>query len=74
MTELRAGGLDEPHPSRFSVDEPTYDDCMAAHRLAVAAGQGGYIDPFSRLFVMTAPQLAERPCCEQRCRHCPWIV
>ncbi|MEZ5372679.1 MAG: DUF5522 domain-containing protein [Microthrixaceae bacterium] len=45
---------------------------MAAHDRAAARGEGGYLDPGSGLFVMTAESLAARPCCDQGCRHCPW--
>ena len=44
-----------------------------AHRRAVDAGEPGYSDPMSGLFVMTAPYLLERGyCCEHGCRHCPF--
>ncbi len=74
MNELRDDGIETPHPDRFDPDGPTYGDCMAAHRAAVANGQQGYIDPYTGLFVMTAAHLANRPCCENRCRHCPWLA
>ena len=74
MTELRDDGIDTPHPDRFSSDDQRFDDCMAAHRLAIVNGQQGYIDPFTGLFVMTAEHLAARSCCENRCRHCPWVA
>lgn len=45
----------------------------AAHDRAVAAGQAGYIDPTTGLFVMTARFLSDRGwCCGNGCRHCPW--
>ncbi len=47
---------------------------MAAHDAAVDAGHDGYIDPTTGLFVMTATALAARPCCDQGCRHCPWVA
>jgi hypothetical protein len=44
-----------------------------AHRRAVEAGEPGYADPSTGLFVMTAAYLlASRYCCEQGCRHCPF--
>lgn len=44
-----------------------------AHARAVAAGEGGYLDPRSGLFVMTAASLAARGyCCGNGCRHCPY--
>jgi hypothetical protein len=45
---------------------------MARHDDAVARGDDGYLDPESGLFVLTAAYLATRPCCGNRCRHCPW--
>lgn len=45
----------------------------AAHDAAVAAGEGGYLDPDSGLFVLTAAYLRERGyCCGNGCRHCPY--
>lgn len=73
MAELRDDGINTPHPERFSPDDSSYSDCIAAHGAAVENGQQGYIDPFTGLFVMTASHLAARPCCENRCRHCPWL-
>lgn len=44
-----------------------------AHDAAVAAGQQGYLDPDTGLFVMTAHYLRDKgPCCNSGCRHCPW--
>ena len=44
-----------------------------AHDLAVSAGQDGYIDPETGLFVMTSAYLHERGfCCDNGCRHCPY--
>lgn len=48
-------------------------EIVAAHDAAVSAGEAGYIDPVSGLFVLTAAYLAERgTCCDQGCRHCPY--
>ena len=48
-------------------------EVVAAHDAAVAAGEAGYIDPESGLFVLTAAYLADRgACCAQGCRHCPY--
>jgi Family of unknown function (DUF5522) len=64
-----------PHPSRLDPDRPDYPAIMAAHRQAVAAGEPGYTDPTTGLFVMTARFLWERGyCCDQGCRHCPFLV
>ena len=48
-------------------------DVAAAHARAVAAGEPGYADPVTGLFVFTAAYLAERgTCCDSDCRHCPY--
>jgi hypothetical protein len=73
--ELAPRPLDEPHPSRLPRDHPERDAVLAAHRAALAAGEGGYLDPATGLFVMTAGYLAERgTCCDTGCRHCPYVV
>ena len=49
-------------------------EILAAHETAVDAGEPGYIDPTTGLFVLTAAYLEERgSCCDQGCRHCPYI-
>lgn len=46
---------------------------LAAHDAAVAAGQPGYLDPETGLFVMTEAYLRDRgECCGRGCRHCPY--
>jgi len=46
---------------------------LRAHQAAVDAGEAGYTDPSSGLFVLTASYLLERgACCDNRCRHCPY--
>ena len=73
--ELAARRLDEPHPSRLAPDHPHRAAILAAHAAALAAGEPGYLDPASGLFVMTAGYLAERgTCCDSGCRHCPYAV
>lgn len=53
-----------------TVDPAPWAD---AHERAVAAGQDGYIDPGSGLFVMTRSYLEQRgDCCDSGCRHCPY--
>jgi hypothetical protein len=48
---------------------------MAAHDAAAAAGEAGYLDPGTGLFVLTAEFLAARgTCCGSGCRHCPYPV
>ena len=47
---------------------------MAAHEEAVAAGDPGYLDPSTGLFVLTAEYLQARGrCCTEGCRHCPYL-
>lgn len=63
-----------PHPSRLPPDRPGYDRVMAAHDAATAAGDAGYADPATGYWVFTAATLAATGrCCEQGCRHCPWV-
>lgn len=54
--------------------EPTEGDAATnAHDAAVAAGEDGYIDPGSGLFVFTSAYLLARGyCCDNGCRHCPY--
>jgi len=43
------------------------------HRRACQAGEFGYVDPESQLFVMTSVYLRTRgECCASACRHCPY--
>jgi hypothetical protein len=67
--------LDEPSPSRLAPDDPRRGPILAAHRAAVEAGQGGYLDPTTGLYVLTASYLLERgTCCDSGCRHCPYVA
>jgi hypothetical protein len=69
---LRAEPLD-PLPERLGPDRPEFATTMRAHDAAVADGLGGYLDPSTGLFVMTAAFLADRGfCCGNGCRHCPY--
>jgi hypothetical protein len=53
---------------------PGYREALAVHEAAVAAGDGGYLDPRSGLFVLTAQYLLDRGyCCDRGCRHCPYV-
>jgi hypothetical protein len=65
--------LNEPHPSRLPPDHPRRGEILAAHDAAMAAGEAGYEDPITGLWVFTAAYLADRPCCESGCRHCPFV-
>lgn len=62
-----------PLRARLSPDDPAYPATVAAHEAAMAAGQDGYLDPRTRLFVFTAAHHWDRgTCCESGCRHCPY--
>ena len=76
MTQpLADRALDEPHPTRLASDAPGRAAILAAHAQAMAAGEAGYMDPASGLFVFTAAYHAERgTCCENDCRHCPYVA
>jgi hypothetical protein len=66
--------LDRPHPSRLATEHPDRERILAAHADALAAGQAGYRDPGTGLFVLTAAFLADRgTCCGRGCRHCPYV-
>ena len=67
--------LTEPHPSRLPAKHPRRAEILAEHARALAAGQAGYCDPDTGLFVLTAASLADRgTCCERGCRHCPYVT
>jgi Family of unknown function (DUF5522) len=71
---LAGRALTEPHASRLPPDHPDRDRLLAAHAAALAAGEAGYLDPVSGLFVLTAGFLAQRgTCCARGCRHCPYV-
>ncbi len=64
-----------PHPSRLSPEDPAYDEILSVHARAMAAGEPGYLDPASGLYVMTAAYHADRgACCGNGCRHCPYVA
>jgi hypothetical protein len=72
--ELADRELTQPHPDRLAVDHPQREAILRAHAAALAAGQPGYLDPDTGLFVLTAQFLADRGyCCERGCRHCPYV-
>lgn len=64
----------EPSVERLPADAPRRTEILAAHQAAQAAGECGYSDPATGLFVQTAATLAARgECCDQGCRHCPYV-
>lgn len=72
---LSARPLAQPHPDRLSPGRSDYSLILRTHEAALAAGQPGYPDPVTGLFVMTAASLAARGrCCHRGCRHCPYVV
>jgi hypothetical protein len=71
---IRDDAFDAPHPSRLAPDDPHRTEVLRRHRAAIAAGDDGYLDPSSGLFVLTAAYLAGRgACCDSGCRHCPFV-
>ncbi|WFE44349.1 DUF5522 domain-containing protein [Verrucosispora sp. WMMD1129] len=71
---LAARPLTEPHPTRLPPDHPGRQHILTAHAEALAAGDAGYLDPDTGLFVLTAGFLARRgTCCGRGCRHCPYV-
>lgn len=74
MAQPRPDALTRPHASRFGPGDPGYVEALAAHQRAVAAGEPGYLDPVTGLFVTTAAEHLRRGwCCDRGCRHCPWV-
>jgi hypothetical protein len=74
VSELSSRPLDEPDPDRLTVDHPARALILERHRAAMSAGEPGYLDPETELFVFTAAYHAERGiCCDSGCRHCPYI-
>jgi hypothetical protein len=71
---LATRSLSQPAASRLPLDQPHREDRLAAHQAALDAGEAGYTDPVSGLFVLTARFLADRgTCCGRGCRHCPYV-
>jgi hypothetical protein len=67
--------LPVPAQSRLSPDHPLRAEILAAHEAAMASDSAGYRDPVTGLFVLTAAWLAARgTCCDNGCRHCPYVV
>lgn len=67
--------FETPAVSRLAIEDPARCQILAAHEHALDAGDAGYLDPVSGLFVLTARFLADRGyCCERGCRHCPYVA
>lgn len=74
-TPLAPRPLSQPHPERLDPEHPAYDQIIRSHLRALESGEPGYADPVTGLYVMTAAYHAARgTCCEQGCRHCPFVV
>lgn len=72
--KLAARSLEEPHPLRLHPDDPARAQILSAHAAALRAGEPGYTDPVTGLFVFTAASLVARgTCCDSGCRHCPYL-
>ncbi len=66
--------LTQSHRDRLDPQHPRYHDILALHAAAMAAGESGYFDPETGLFVFTAAHLLRRgTCCDSGCRHCPYL-
>lgn len=71
----RPGWEHQPAPSRLAPDHPQHAEILARHDRACATGLSSYFDPATGYSVLTAAYLADRDyCCNQGCRHCPWIT
>jgi hypothetical protein len=64
-----------PHPWRLDLGRRGSSAIITAHEAAVDAGEPGYTDPRTGLYVMTARHHWERgSCCASGCRHCPYVA
>jgi hypothetical protein len=53
--------------------DSTAGDILRAHTASVTAGEDGYVDPSTGLWVFNERYLALRGfCCDNGCRHCPY--
>lgn len=63
-----------PLTERLDPNDPKTEKIQATHEVACANKEQGYLDPYTRLFVMTAQFHINRGyCCERGCRHCPFM-
>jgi hypothetical protein len=64
-----------PHPDRLDPHRADYVAIIDAHHAALVTGAAVYVDPGTGLSVLTARTLwAQGRCCEQGCRHCPFVA
>ena len=65
-------GADAVGP-RWLLERLEVTEIERRHQAAIDAGQPGYADPDTGLFVFTSAYLLERgTCCDSGCRHCPY--
>ncbi|MBJ7367090.1 MAG: hypothetical protein JHD14_01795 [Ilumatobacteraceae bacterium] len=75
LDELSPRPLTEPHVSRLPLAHPNRELILSEHTRAIERKMSGYIDPNTGLFATTALYLAQRGvCCNQGCRHCPYLL
>jgi hypothetical protein len=64
----------KPHASRCDPSRGDYEAIIRAHDEAVALGHPSYRDPSTDLLVLTVATHLERgTCCDNGCRHCPYL-
>jgi hypothetical protein len=69
---VRASGAEVVGP-RWLFGQLERDEASIRHQAAVGAGEPGYADPETGLFVFTSAYHLERgTCCDSGCRHCPY--
>ena len=75
VSALRPDHLDRPHPQRLADTHRRFAEVMASHRQALLADQPSYRDPITGYDVFTVAHLAEQgECCDNGCRHCPFVI
>lgn len=67
--------LTEPSPKRLKPDDPFRDEILKLHSQAIESNLDEYKDPKSGFQVLTAKFHSNRGfCCDQMCRHCPYVT
>ena len=75
MDPLAGRPLRQPHADRLPLGHPVRTAIIRAHDEALRTGADTYVDPVSRLVVLSAGFLARRGfCCGSGCRHCPYLT
>merc|ERR1712176_1598724 len=57
--------------ARIKLENKAQATWAMLHRMATQEGKDQYVDPATGYAVFTATFLKKRPCCGNRCRHCP---